>query len=127
MPGRQTIGPQIARHRQKIGKFRPHIAPDAGDRRAPRHVIGRKTLDHALPKRAFMVEHIMRNPQPIGHRPRIANIIARTTRALALHRLAMVIQLQRDADHLGSGLRGKRGDHRRINPARHRHDDSRRF
>jgi len=37
----------------------------------------------------------------------------------------MVVQLQRHADHLGPGLRGKAGDDRRVDPARHRDDDAR--
>ena len=41
----------------------------------------------------------------------------------ALHRLAMIVELQRDPDHLGAGARGERGHDRAVDPARHGDDD----
>jgi hypothetical protein len=103
----QTIGPQIARHRQKVGEFRPHVATDAGDRRAPVQIIIGKAIDHAFTKGRFVIVNIMGNAQTVGHFARIANVIARTACALAFHRFAMVVKLQRDADHLGPAMRGR--------------------
>ena len=42
----------------------------------------------------------------------------------AAHRLAMIVELQRDADHLRAGLRGERGRDRAVDAARHGDDDS---
>ena len=40
-------------------------------------------------------------------------------------RFAMIVELERDADHLGAGARGQRGDDRAVDPARHGDDDPR--
>lgn len=48
-----------------------------------------------------MVKDIMGDAQAIAHRARVADITARTARARAAHRLAMVVELQGDADRLG--------------------------
>ena len=39
------------------------------------------------------------------------------------HRLAMIVELERDADHLGAGLRGERGRDRAVDAAGHGDDD----
>ena len=46
-------------------------------------------------------------------------------RAAALDRLAMIVELERDADHFGAGPGGERGDDRAVDAAGHGDDDPR--
>ena len=41
----------------------------------------------------------------------------------ALDRLAMIVELERDSDHLGAASRGERGHDRAVDAARHGDDD----
>ena len=71
-----------------------------------------------------MVEHIMRDAEPVGNRACIANILAGAARAGALHRRAMIVELQRHADRFGARLRGQSGHDRAVDAARHGDDDA---
>jgi hypothetical protein len=122
MPGGQAIGAEIAGHRQQIGKLWPHVAADAGNRGATGEIFIGETLHHAGPERSFMVEHVVGDAQPVGNGPRVADILPGAAGALALHRGAMVVQLQGDPDHLGPALRGQRRNHRTVDSPRHGDD-----
>ncbi len=65
----------------------------------------------------------MRDPEPVGHGAGIADVIARAARALAACGGAIIIKLERDADHFRAARMGQRSDHRGIDPAAHRDDD----
>ena len=121
--GGQAIGPQFARHAEQVGKFRPHIAADAGDRRAARQVIVGKAFDHFLAEAAGVIEHIVGDPQPVRHGPCIANVIAGTARALAPRSCPVIVQLQCNANDFRPAACRQRGHDRAVDPARHRHDD----
>ena len=123
VPGGKAIRPQFARHAEQVGEFRPHVAADAGHRRASSEVFVGELFDHVFAESAFMVEDIMGDTQPVGHGARIANVIARAACALAPGCRAIIVKLERDADHLGPAGMGKRGDNRGIHPAAHCHDD----
>ena len=70
-----------------------------------------------------MVEDIMRDAQTVAHGARVGDIIARAARAFAPGRRAVVIKLERYADHFSAGVGGQRGADRRIDPAAHRDDN----
>ena len=123
MSGCQAIGPKLLRHGEQIGKLRPHIAADAGDRSAPGQIIIGEALDHLGAEGIGVIEHIMRDPQPVGHGAGIADVIAGAARALAAAGGAVIIQLECDADNLGPAARGKRGHHRAVDPAGHGNHD----
>ena len=55
---------------------------------------------HRLGEARLVVEHVMRDLERIGHAPRILDVLAGATSALPADRLAMVVELQRDADHV---------------------------
>ena len=61
MARRETVRPQFARHVEQIGEFGPHVAPDAGHRRASGEVIVREGFDHVFAKGAFVIMHVMRD------------------------------------------------------------------
>ena len=70
-----------------------------------------------------MVEDIMRDAEPVADRARIADVAPRAAAARAPDRLAVIVQLERDADRLRPGRVRQRGDDRTVDPARHRDDD----
>ena len=55
------------------------------------------------------------------HAARIVNILPRAARALAVHRRAVIVQLQRDADDIVPLFVQQGGRDGRIHPARHGH------
>ena len=66
----------------------------------------------------------MGDAEPVGDRLRIVDVLPGAAGARAAHRLAMVVKLERDADHLGAGLRGERGRDRAVDAAGHGDDDA---
>ena len=67
----------------------------------------------------------MGDAEPVADGLGVVDVLAGAAAARALHRLAMIIELERHADHLGAGVRGQRGDDAAVDAARHRHDDPR--
>ncbi len=115
----QAICPQIAGHAQQILELHLLVAPNAGDGRGPRQIGIGEILHHRLAKAALIIEHIMGNAEPIGHAACIMDILPRAARARLVHRRAMIIKLQRDADHL-IAIAGQQGRHHRaVDPTRH--------
>ncbi len=124
MASREAISPQIARELEQISEFWPHIAFDAGNGGAPGEIFIGEIVDHRLAKAALVIEHIMRDAQPIAHGARIANVAPGAAAAGAANRLAMIIKLQRDADHFSPGAHRERRHDRAVDPARHGDDDA---
>ena len=122
MAGGQRFGAQLARRLHQVGEFHFLVAADAGDRRfAPRIGVG-EILDHVLAKAAFVIQHIMRNADGLGHALGVVDILPGAAGAfLLLHRVG--IKLQRDAHHvIALALEQRRGDGG-IHAARHGGDD----
>ena len=74
MAGRQAIRAEIAREREQVGELRPHVALDAGDRRAPGEIFVGETVDHLLAEARLVIEHVMRDAEPVAHRARVADV-----------------------------------------------------
>lgn len=81
-------------------------------------------VDHSGAEAALVVEHVMREPKPVGDLLRVVDVLPGAARARPAYRLAMVVELQSDADHLGSGTRGERGRDGAVDAARHGDDDA---
>ena len=111
MAGREAIRAQLAREGDQIDELDPLVAQGTGHRGAPGGIFVGEPVDHAAAKAAFVIEHIMGDAEPVADGLGIVNVLPRAARARALDRLAMVVKLERDADHLGPGSRGERGDH----------------
>ena len=67
MAGRQHLGAELARRAEQILELDRHVAVDAGHRRLARHVALGEAVDHRLLEAALVVEHVMRNADPVGH------------------------------------------------------------
>ena len=120
----EAIGIEFARHLEKIGELRPHIASYAWDRRAPREVIVGELFHHRFAKCALVIKYVVRDTQPIGNGARVGDVISRAARALAASGGTVVVELERDPDHVRAARSGERSDHRTVDPARHGDDDA---
>ena len=61
----------------------PHVAANAGHRGAAGKIVVGEALDHVRAKGAFVIEHVMREPQPVGDGARVGDVVApRSTRPL---------------------------------------------
>ena len=125
MAGGEAIGAKLAREGDQVDELHPLVAQRAGHRRAPRGIFVGELVDHAGAEAAFIVEHIMGDAEPVADGLGIVDVLPGAAAARALHRLAMIVELERDADHLGAGARGERGDDAAVDAARHGDDDAR--
>src|SRR6185436_16602396 len=64
--GRDRMRAELARGRQQIAKLDRSVALDAGHRRFAERVAVGKIVDHGFAETAFIVEHVMRNADPLG-------------------------------------------------------------
>ena len=69
MAGRQAIGAEIARQREQVGELGPMLHWTHGIGVRPASIVVGEAVDHAVAERAFVVEDIMRDAQPVA-RPR---------------------------------------------------------
>jgi hypothetical protein len=67
----------------------------------------------------------MGDAEPVAHGLGVIDVLTGAAGATALDGLAMIVQLERDPDHLGTGPGGERGDHAAVDAARHGNDDAR--
>ena len=119
MPGRERLRAKFARGRQQIAKLDRAVALDAGHRRFAERVAVGKIVDHGFAEAAFVVEHVMRNADPLGDVAGVVDVLAGAAGALAMGGRAMIVKLQRDADDvIALGLQ-QRSRHRRVDAARH--------
>ena len=91
VPGGEAVRAEFARHGEQIGELGPHVALDAGDRRAPGKILVREIPHHVLAKGAFVVVHVMRDAQPVGHGTCIGDIVAGAARALSSGRCPVIV------------------------------------
>ena len=65
--GRQRLGAELAGGRQQVGELDRHVAVDARHRRLAGDVALGKSVNDRLLEAALVVEHVMRNADPVGH------------------------------------------------------------
>jgi len=125
MAGGEAVGAKLARERDQVGELDPLVACRARHRGPAARIFVGKAVDHAAAEAAFIIEHIMGDAEPIGDHLRVVNVLPRAACAGTPDRRAVVVQLERDADHLGTGARGERGRDRAVDAAGHGDDDAR--
>ncbi|MND74849.1 hypothetical protein D3C80_664530 [compost metagenome] len=123
--GGHGFGAQVAGHVQQVAELDRLIAPDAGDRRLALQITVRELVDHRVLEAAFVVQDIVRNADQFGGQTGVVDVLTGAAGALLLERGAVVIELQRDADHVIAGLGQQGGDDGGIHPARHGRDHAR--
>jgi len=67
----------------------------------------------------------MRYPDLVGDIARIVNVLPGAAGAFFLDRCTMIVELQRDANHIIAARLQQRGNHRRINAAGHGSNNAR--
>ena len=125
MAGREHVGSEFPSGLQEVAELDRAIALDAGDRRLAREIAVGEAIDHRLSEAGLVVEHVMRNADRLGHAARVVDVLAGAARALAVHRRAMVVELERDADDVVALPLQQGGDHGGIDAAGHGDDDTR--
>ena len=124
MPGRKRGGAELARGLEQIAKLDRAVALDARHRRLARDVARGEIFDHRFAEAILVIEHVMRDADPLGDVARIVDVLPGATGALAVGRGAMVVELERDADHVVALGLQQRGRHRGIDAAGHGDDDT---
>ena len=103
MAGREAVGAELAREGDEVDELHALVAACARHRRPPMRIFVDEAVDHALAEAAFVIEHIMGDPEPVGDHLGVVDVLAGAAGARAPHRLAMIVELERDADDLGAG------------------------
>ena len=120
MPGRENIGAKRLRRIEEIGELDIAVAGDAGNRRLALDIALGEAVDDLFAEPLLVIEHVMRNIQPGRDLARVMNILTGAAGALAMLGGAVIVKLQRHADHVVALLLEQRCDDRGINAARHR-------
>ena len=124
MAGREAIGAKLAREGDQVDELHALVAQRARHRRPAARIFVDEAVDHAGRGSGF--RNRARNGRcRAGRRPSWRRRCPGPAQQAPerLHRLAMIVELQRDADHLGAGPRGERGRDRAVDAAGHGDDD----
>src|SRR5262245_7170799 len=98
MPGGQHLGAQLLRRLEQVAKLDRLVALDARDRCFAGEIAVCEAVDYGLLETILVVEHVVRNADPLGDSPRIVDILTGATGSLAMGGRAMIVKLQRDAN-----------------------------
>ena len=86
---------------------------------SPERVAVGEIVDHGFAEAALIVEHVMRDADPLGDIAGVVDVVAGAAGALAVGRGAMIVELQRDADHVVALGLQQRSRHRGVDAAGH--------
>ncbi len=101
--GRQRRGAEVARRRQKVGELDRLVAHHARHRRLARNVARGELVDHGLAEALLVVEHVVRDAEGVGDAAGVVDVLTGAAGALAVGRLAVVVELERHPDHIVAG------------------------
>ena len=100
MASGKAISLEITRRFQQIGKFHRLVTAHTRDRRFTAKIAIGEILHDLIMEAAFIIKHIMRNAKARRNCTRIMDINPCAARAFCLNRDAMIIKLQRNANHI---------------------------
>ena len=120
--GGQRLGAELARGLEQVAELHRAVAGDAGHRRLAAHIGVGEGVHHLGAEAALIVEHVVRDAEPLGDLARVLDVLAGTARPCLADGDAMVIELQSDAHDVVALLLQERGGDRRIDAARHGDD-----
>jgi hypothetical protein len=121
--GGEAAGVELARGLQKIAELDALIAAHAGDRRGPGEVAFDEIVDHAFAKPRLVVENIVREAHALRDPARVADVGAGAAGPAPRGRRAMIVELQRHADHVIALAGERRRDDGAVDAAGHGDDD----
>ena len=123
--GRQHIGAEVLGDCHQVDELHRLVAGDARHRRLALLIGVGEGLDHRVAEALLVVEDVVRDVQRGGDAAGIVDVLAGAAGALAMGRLAMVVELERDADDVIALAGEEAGNHRGIDATGHRDDDAR--
>ena len=123
MTRRKAVAAEFARKFDEVDELHTLIAGRTWDRGSATGIFIREPIDHAFAEAAFVIEDVVGDAQPVRDSLGIVDILTRATGAGTPHSLAVIVELQRDANHFRAGARGKSGHDGRIHAAGHGDDD----
>src|SRR5262245_23871633 len=124
MSRRQHVGIELLSRGQQLVELDLLVAGHTWDRRFAGSVAVGKGLHDGRFEALLVVQHVVRNGQTIRHATRVVNVLAGAAGPGPSQRLAVIVELQGDADDLVTLLFQHRRRDRRINAPGHRYDDS---
>src|SRR5439155_374579 len=100
MAGGKRLGAKLPGARNEIGELDGLVATDAGHRGCAVEIARDEVVDHRSAETRLEIEHIVGNAE-LGRDPAgIVNVLSSTAGPLAPDRLAIIIELERDADDI---------------------------
>src|SRR4029077_11932374 len=98
MSGRERSRAEILCGLQHIGELDLLVAGNARHRGLALEIAVGKRAHHLVGEALFVVQHVMRDVQRLGHSGSILDVLPGAARAFAPDGLAMIVELERDAD-----------------------------
>ena len=105
MAGRQHVGAELLGGVEQVVELDLLVAGDARDRRLAGGVAVGEAVDDGRGKAALVVEHVVRNAERVGNPAGVVDVLAGAAAALAAGGVAVIVELQGDADDVVPGLR----------------------
>ena len=125
MARRHDVGAEIASGVEEIGELDRLVAGDTGDRRLAGDIALGEQVDDLLAEPRLVVEYVMGDAETGGHVAGVVNVAPGTAGTLAMGGRAMIVELQRDAEHVIALALQQRGHDGGIDAARHGDDNAR--
>ena len=122
MAGRQHLTAQLAGSLKQVAELHALVAAHAGNRRLAAQIGIGEIVNDRLAEGALVIQHVMRDAQPVADLAGVVDILPGAARALLLQGHAVIVELQRDADHLIALLMQQRRGDGAVHPARHGDD-----
>ena len=128
VPRRDELGAELVRDVEELQKLHGAVARRAGARRLAAHVRLDEGLHHVPREERAAVEREVRKPHLVGHPPRVVLVLRRAAPTMrAQTRLRIVPKVQRAPHDVVSGVEKARRRDGGIDPAAHRHENTRLF
>jgi hypothetical protein len=121
--GGERGGAEFARGLEQVAKLDRAVALDAGYRRLAGSVAVGEIVDHRLAKAVLVIQHVVRDADPLSDIAGIVNVLPGAAGTLAMGSRSVIVKLQRDADDIVPLGLQQRSRHRGIDPAGHGDDD----
>ena len=119
MPGGERLSVQLLRRGKQLVELDLLVAGDTRDRRLAGNVAVGESLHDGRLEALLVVENVVGDGELVGHPARVMDVLAGTAGPAPTHGLAVVVELQSDADDLVSLLLEQGSGHGRIDAAGH--------